>query len=171
LTLGLYKGFPASIHRIDTFSSTISNKQIQQKLINVFNDVNQKEFTFEEVTNPTVPDGKVIFEFGIAEAMNFNFIDGKELERTLELLEKQRVHSLDFFCSIRYYKEEGTNKNPLKFDYFLIRTIFNKNKLEIHVFHERGPRYISPEELTTFIFEKINELSTKSRKILKRTDR
>jgi hypothetical protein len=168
LTLGFYQNFPINIHRIDNFSSTLSSKQLQQKLIQIFFEVNQREFTFEEVTNPTVPDGKVIFEFGIAESGDFNFIDEEEVKKTLKTLSKERLGSMDFFCSIRYYKGSGEKKTPLKFDYYMLRTIFSKDLLEIQVFHERGPRYISPEELTSFIFTKVNELSSRNRKILKK---
>jgi hypothetical protein len=167
--LGFYENFPTNIHRIDNFTTALSSKQLQQKLIQIFHEVNCKEFTFEEVTNPTVPQGKVIFEFGIAEAENFNFIDDEELKSTLEFLGKQRLASMDFFCSIRYYKGNGEKKVPLKFDYYLLRTVFIKDKLEVQVFHERGPRYISPEELTTFICNKVNETSCKNRIALKRT--
>lgn len=169
MTLGFYENFPSSIHRIDTFTSTFSNKLLQQNLIQVFFEVNHREFTFEEVANPTVPNGKVIFEFGVAESGNFNFIDGEELKITLDFLAKERLTSMDFFCSIRYYKVEGEKKTPLKFDYYMLRTIFRKDMFEVQVFHERGPRYISPEDLTTFIYNKVNEASSKNRKALKKT--
>jgi hypothetical protein len=55
----------------------------------------------------------------------------------------------------------------LKFDYYLLRTLYSKGGFEIQVFHERGPRYISPEDLTLFIFNKANEGA--DRKILKKT--
>ncbi|MCL4429621.1 MAG: hypothetical protein M1167_02600 [Chloroflexi bacterium] len=168
MTLGFYENFPANIHRIDTFTSTLSNKQLQQSLIQVFHDVNRSEFTFEEVTNPTVPQGKVIFEFGLAEAENFNYIDDEELKKALDFLGKERLQSMDFFCSIRYYKDNGDRRLPLKFDYYMLRTVFSKDTFEVQVFHERGPRYISPEELTTFIFNRINEASGKNRKVHKR---
>jgi hypothetical protein len=170
LTFGFYENFPPNIHRIDSFNSTLSSKQLQQKLIQVFYEVNLKEFTFEEVTHPTVPEGRVIFEFGIAESGDFNYIDEEELKKTLNLLAKERLLSMDFFCSIRYYKVNGENKSPLKFDYYMLRAIFSKNMLEVQVFHERGPRYISPEEFTEFIFTKINEMSSRNKKILKKAN-
>jgi hypothetical protein len=168
MSLGFYENFPANIHRIDQFISILSGKQLQQKLIQVFNDINIKEFSFEEVTNPTVPQGRVIFEFGIAESEGFNYIDEEELEKTLKFLIDKRLGSMDFFCSIRYYKGIGEKKKPLKFDYYMLRTIFGKDTFEIQVHHERGPRYISPEEISTFIFTKINESSRGNRKILKK---
>jgi len=108
----------------------------------------------------------VIFEFGLAEAENFNFLDAEELERAENFLAKQRVQLMDFFCSIRYYKGKDEDKTALKFDYYLLRTIFGKDSFEVQVFHERGPRYVSPEDLTMFIFNKVNE--TSNRKVLKK---
>ncbi len=169
MTLGFYEKFPSSIHRIDSFISTLSTRQLQQKLIQVFHKVNNNEFTFEEVANPTVPQGTIIFEFGIAESGDFNFIDDEELKKTMKSLTKELLRTMDFFCSIRYYKYTGEKRSPLKFDYYILRTVFGKGIFEVQVFHERGPRYISPEELTTFIYNKINETSSsKNKKVLKK---
>lgn len=169
MTIGFYENFPVNIHRYDKFNSTISITQLQKKLIQVLKDVNGKEYGFEEIANPTVPGGRVIFEFGLAESGDFNYIDEEEVKKTLSLLIKERVHSMDFFCSIRYYKGSGVNRSALKFDYYMFRTIFSKDILEVQVFHERGPRYLSPEELTMFIFSKVNDESSRNRKILKKT--
>jgi hypothetical protein len=168
--LGFYENFPANIHRIDNFNSSLSSKQLQQKLIQVFYDLNRKEFSFEKVTNPTIPGGIVILEFGLAESDGFNYIDEEELKKATSLLAKERLSSMDFFCSIRYYKSTDETRTALKFDYYMLRTNFSKNLFEIQVFHERGPRYISPEELTTFIYNKVNEVSGKNRKILKKAN-
>ena len=168
MTLGFYENFPSNIHMVESFNSTISSKQLQQRLIQVFYDVNRKEFSFEEVANPTIPECKLIFELGLAEAKSFNYIDEEELGRTLNLLEKERLHTMDFFCAIRYYKGNAEKKTALKFDYYLLRTIFSKDAFEIQVFHERGPRYISPEDLALFIFNKTNEAA--KRKVLKKAN-
>jgi hypothetical protein len=168
VTLGFYENFPSNIHMVESFNSTISSKQLQQRLIQVFYDVNRKEFSFEEVANPTIPECKLIFELGLAEAKSFNYIDEEELGRTLNLLEKERLHTMDFFCAIRYYKGNAEKKTALKFDYYLLRTIFSKDAFEIQVFHERGPRYISPEDLALFIFNKTNEAA--KRKVLKKSN-
>ncbi len=168
MTLGFYENFPSGIHGSERFISTISSKQLQHKLIQALYEANRGEFSFEEVSNPTVPEGRVIFEFGIAKAENFNYVDEEELKKAQVFLAKERVQSMDFFCSIRYYKGSGEEKTALKFDYYMLRTIFSKDHFEIKVFHERGPRYISPEDLTMFIFHKVNEAS--NRKVLKKAN-
>ncbi len=157
MTLGLFEKFPALIHFSETFSSALPTKQLQQRLIRIFYEVNKLEFSFEEAANPTIPNCKVIFEFGIADGKAFNYMDGEELEKALYLLEKEQLDSIDFLCSIRYYKILGDKKTALKFDYYFIRTMYGDNSFEIDVAHEKGPRYISPEDLTTFISKKVNE--------------
>jgi hypothetical protein len=166
--LGFYENFPASIHMVETFSSVLSSRVLQQKLIHLFCEANKKEFSFEEVAIPTIPGCKLFFEFGLADSLSFCFIDEEETEKALDILAKEHLGQMDFFCSIRYYKGKPEKKNALKFDYYLFRTIYGKNLFEIQVHHERGPRYLSPEDLTMFIFNRINEGS--NRKTLKKTN-
>ncbi len=165
MTIGIYENFPAQIHWVESFNSSLPSRQLQQRLIQLFCEINRREFCFEEITNPTIPEGKIVFEFGLADAQGFSFIDRDETKKAIELLVKTRFECLDVFCAIRYYKGI-VKKTPLKFDYYMLRTTFSKNAFEIRVHHERGPRYISPEELTVIIFNKINEVSDK--KVLKR---
>jgi hypothetical protein len=164
LTLGFYENFPSNIHRVETFSSNLSSKQLQQRLIQVLYEINRKEFSFEEAANPTIPECKLIFEFGLADNEDFNYIDEEEIKKVQNQLAIEHLQTIDFFCAIRYYK--GEKKKALKFDYYLIRTVYNKKILEIQVSHKKGPRYLSPEDLTLFIINKTNEAS--NRKILKK---
>ena len=165
MPLGLNENFPINVHRVEGFCTTASTKQLQNKFLRTLHEVNQKEFTFEEVTNPTVPEGKVFFEFGLANEGNFSYLDEEEFNATAAFISKNRLNILDFFCSIRYYKISGDKKTPLKFDYFMLRTVFGKEMLEVQVYHERGPRYITPQDLVDFIVNKVNK--TQSKKVLK----
>ena len=164
--LGFYDNFPVNIHRIDTFSTTFSNKKLQQRLIQVFREINRRSFSFEEIAYPTVPECTIIFEAGLADAKSFNYIDEEEAKKVLRVLRKGALRSMDFFCAVRYYKGTEEKKAPLKFDYYMMRALFGKNVVEIRVFHERGPRYISPEDIITFLVNEVNK--TSSRRILKR---
>jgi len=163
--LGFYENFPEGIHKIENFTSAISIKELQRRLIHVLSEINRKTFSFEEIANPTVPKCTIIFELGIADAKSFNYIDGEETKKALSMLKKDPFHVMDFFCVVRYYKTKEEKKTPLKFDYYLIRFKFIKDTVEMRVFHERGPRYISPEDITTFLVKALNQVSAK--KILK----
>jgi hypothetical protein len=163
--LGFYENFPEGVHRTELFTSALTNKKLQQKLIHVISEINRKTLSFEEIANPTVPECTIIFEVGIADAKSFSYIDEEEAKKALDVLKKEPFRTLDFFCVVRYYKGRTEKKTPLKFDYYIVRFEFGKGMLEIRVFHERGPRYISPEEIANFLVSQINKASAK--KILK----
>ena len=163
--LGFYENFPENIHKIARFTTSISNKRLQQALTKTVHKLNNETFRLEDVANPSVPQCTVIFEFGIAEANNFNYLDNEETSRMLKTIRKKPFQVLDFFCAIRYYKTRNEKKTPLKFDYYMLRFTFNKKSIEVQVFHERGPRHVSPEGVANFIATKISE--TFSKKILR----
>jgi hypothetical protein len=164
--LGFYDNFPVNIHRIDNFSTTFSNRKLQQRLIQVLCGINRRSLSFEEIAYPTVPECTIILETGLANAQSFNYIDEEEEKKVLRALRKTPFQTMDFFCAVRYYKGTAEKKTPLKFDYYMMRIVFGKNAVEIRVFHERGPRYISPEDIVTFLVKMLNATST--RKILKK---
>ncbi len=114
MTLGYYDNFPPNIHHVQSYISAFSTRQLQQRLIKLLGELNKKDFRFEEVSIPTVPDGTIIFEFGLAEVGNFNFIDESEIKKALDFLAKGHVQSLDFFCSLRYYKGSARGEDSVK---------------------------------------------------------
>jgi len=163
--IGVSENFPEKIHRLERFETKLPTKKIQKKLIQILEKINRKTYSFEEVTYPTVPNCKIIFEAGLAEAKTFNYIDEEEKKKFLKALKKESLSRLDLFFSIRYYKIYQKKSTPLNFDYYMIRITFENKTIEVKVFHERGPRYISPGEIVTFIINELNKNSPK--KIIK----
>jgi hypothetical protein len=164
--LGFYEGFPTNVHKTVVFTTLVSSKRLQEQIIKLFHELNNKVFSLEDVAVPSTPQCTVIFEFGIAETNNFNYLDDEEAEKTLKAIRKKPLQIIDIFCAIRYYKKvQDEEKRPLRFDYYMLRFLFNKNMVEMLVLHERGPRYVSPEEIITFLASKINEAFSK--KVLK----
>ena len=167
--LGLYENFPQGVHLTKIYTSALPKKESQEYIIKIIKEINRKNLTFEEVGNPEIPNSTVIFEVGIADAHCFNYIDKEETQKILDIIDVQAFNILDFFCVIRYYKNTSPKKTPLKFDYYMIRLSFGKDRsVEFQIFHERGPRYIAPLDLLTFMVLKVN--SAASRKILKLTE-
>jgi len=162
--LGAYENFPKNIHKTAHFTTPTSTKRLQQTLIQTLKETNTKTFNLESIATPSITQCQVIFEFGIAETNDFNYLDEDEANRVIKNIQKKPFQLTDFFCAIRYYKTQNEKKTPLKFDYYMIRFIFNKNSLETQIFHEKGPRYISPEDITNFIINRINQ--TFSKKVL-----
>lgn len=159
--MGFYENFPKGIHGISRFNASASRKRIQKALTEIVHILCAETFSFGDVTHLSVPHCTVNFDFGIAEADNFNYLDEEETNRTLKTILKKPFQIMDFFCAIRYYKTENKKKSPLKFDYYMFRFTFSMKSVEIQVFHERGPRHVSPEEIVNFVVMKINEKSSK----------
>ena len=166
--LGFYENFPKNPHRITRFNTSISNKGLQQALTQIFHQLGNENLAIEDVANPSMSQCTVVFEFGIAEANNFNYLNNEEKNRVLRVIQKKPFQTMDFLCSIRYYKAQNEKKTPLKFDYYMLRFTFNKNTMGMEVFHERGSMHISPEEITSFVAKKIN--GKFSKKILKASE-
>ena len=163
--LGFYTNFPKTIHKTASFSTSTSNKRIQQLLIETAFKLNNTTFQSEEIATPSLRQCSIIFEFGIAEDNDFNYLDAQEKNTLLKTIKKKPLQIMDFLCIIRYYKTEQERKAALRFDYYMLRFAFNKNLVEIQVFHEKGPMHMSPGELIEFVTNKINTTSPK--KILK----
>lgn len=119
--------------------------------------VNGKDLKLEDVADPSVPQCTAIFEFGIAEANSFTYLDATEVDKVLKIINKKPLQVIDIYCAVRYYKWQNGKKAPLKFDYYMVRFLFDKKLLEILVFHERGLRYIAPDDVVNFMTNKINE--------------
>ena len=163
--LGIYENFPTNIHKTAHFKASASKKRTQQAIIQTLLKLNNQTFGLEDVGHPSVPQCTVVFEFGIAETNNFNYLNNEETDHVLKIINKNPFQLMDFFCAICYYKTQGEKKKALKFDYYMLRFTFNIKSMEIQVFHERGPRHVSPGEIASFVANKINETFTK--KILK----
>jgi hypothetical protein len=162
--LGFYTNFPQTLHKTASFSTSTSNKRLQQLLIEAAFKLNNTTFQLEEIVTPSLHQCSVIFELGIAEDNDFNYLDTQEKSTLLKTINKKPLQIIDFLCIIRYYKTEQEKKAALRFDYYMLRFAFNKNSMEMQVFHEKGPMHMSPGELIELITGRIN---TTSKKILK----
>jgi hypothetical protein len=154
--LGFYENFPQNIHKISRFATSISTKKLQQTLVETFTEMNGGTYNLEDVAEPPMHEYTVIIELGIADTNSFSYLDSTEKDKALTILQKTTLPVMDFYCSLRYYRTENEKKTPLRFDYYMIRFAFNKNYIETQIFHERGPRYVSPEDINAFFVAKIN---------------
>ncbi len=166
--LGVYDNFPLNIHRAERFITTISTRSMQQKLIQVLQEINRKEFNSSDLIHPSLQNSKIVFEMGIADGKNFNFIDKEETKRIRNAFKRGMPRTIDLFCAARYTRNEKEKKTLHRFDYFMTRISFSDDFTEIQVFHERGPRYLSPEDLIAFLVNEVNK--TASKKILRLSD-
>lgn len=162
--LGFYENFPEGVHKKALFVTSLSNKRLQKALTQVLCKINGESFSLEEISDLSIPHCATIFEFGIAEDLIFSYLDQVEEKKVLKVIRKRPFSVMDLFCAVRYYKRGNNGKTALKFDYYMLRFLFrSKNSLEIRVFHERGPRHVSPEDLARFVVSKLNETLPRKR--------
>lgn len=155
--LGVYEDFPETIHCAISFIYKTSKTKIQNAILNTFYTLNQQTKELNKIITSS-PVCNVSFECGIAESLNFNYIDGEELNKLKKMITRKIAFTtLDFLCVIKYHvkNRKETKKKPLKFDYYIIRFIFREKTMLILAYHERGPQHISPEELLKFIAQRI----------------
>lgn len=166
--LGFYENFPPSAHKVERFAITVSNRKFQQILVQTLHKINGKVYNFEEIAKPPISNCSVIFEFGVADGDGFNYLDLEELNKVMEVIRKNPLQIMDFFCAVRYYREKNGKRVHLKFDYYMIRLIFGGGRVEFYTFHEKGLRHLLPEDIINLIVAEVNGVSP--RKILKRIE-
>lgn len=159
--LGFYTNFPQNIHKAETFSTSISTKKLEQVLVETLYRLNSETLSLEEVAAPSIPNCKVIFEVGVAEGNDFNYLDSEERERLLSALNKKLFQVMDFLCVIRYHRMQEKRKTRTRFDYYMLRLMFGENLTEIQVSHERGIRHTSPDDIIKLVLNRVNAAFSK----------
>jgi len=159
--LGHYENFPENIHGIALFQYQESAKSLQQAILCVFHRLNHEIFDLGTVTLYLKQNCMVGFEFGVANGFDFNFLDQNELDQCLKSVAETELETLDFFFAVRYHLIKDDSKRvPLRFDYFVLRLIFQESSLGLRIRHERGTQRVPLDDLTDFIVKQINvELS------------
>jgi len=163
--LGFYTNFPQNIHKAETFSTSILSKKLQQTLVETLYRLNDETLSLEDVAAPSIPSCKVIFEVGVAEDNDFNYLDDEERKRLLGALKKKPFQVMDFLCVIRYRRMREEKKMRMRFDYYMLRLLFGESLVEVQVSHEKGTRHISPDDLVKLVVNRVN--GAFSKKVLK----
>jgi hypothetical protein len=159
--LGRYENFPENVHGVTRFETQNPTKENQKAILAAFYRLNAETFGLGDVTPYLKQDYEVGFEFGVAEGIEFNFLESNELNRCLENVNETETEVLDFFFAVRYHcVRNGGRHVPLKFDYCVMRCLFYEGGLEIRIRHEKGPQRVPLDELTGFLVKQVNvELS------------
>jgi len=162
--LGRYENFPEVVHGVAQFACESSVREVQQAILSALHNLNQEACGLSAVTPHLPQEYEVSFEIGAAEEFDFNFLDKKELDRFQRSIVEKELPTLDFFFVVRYHVVNDRGKRvPLKFDYHLLRFMFQENSVELRIRHERGTQRVPLEDLVTFVTKRINEELSKKR--------
>lgn len=161
MLLGRFENFPKNIHGIALFQYQNLPKRLQQAILFTLHRLNSEKFDLATVTPYLQQKCEVSFEFGVADGFDFNFLDQNELDQCLKRVEETEQDIWDFFFTVRYHLvKEGEKRVPLRFDYHVLRFVFQQGVLELQIRHERGTQHVPLDDLTDFLVKQINvELS------------
>ena len=159
--LGRYENFPKNVHVVALFDYQDSARRVQQAILCALHYLNHERYDLDVVIPYLKAKSEVSFEFGVAEGLDFNFLDQKELDQCMRSVAEKELQTLDFFFAVRYHLiREGGKRVPLRFDYHVLRFSFQESGLELRIRHERGTQRVPLDDLTDFLVKQINvELS------------
>jgi hypothetical protein len=156
--LGHYENFPRIIHGVARFSYSASRGKVQQTIASAFYQLNREKSELREIAYSTSPSCEVDFELGVGEENIFTFLDKSELGVLETEIAKKVLLFLDFLCVLQYHVvDESGKRSPLKFDYYMLRFVFDGNYVEFLVSHERGPQRVHVEDLMDFLMKYIKK--------------
>jgi hypothetical protein len=154
---GCYENFPETSHGIARLSYDILTIDLQESILHALHNLNFGEIWKDHISPHIPSNSEVLFEFGIAENIFFNYLDEKMLSYSCRRIREQKLSFFDLLCIIRYYQLGSANKKPLRFDYHMVRFTFEKKNMEIRSFHQKGTRRIPTEDLILIMVEAINK--------------
>jgi hypothetical protein len=156
--LGRYENFPEIIHGVARFTCESPIRRVQQTILAALHNLNHEVCGLSAIAPHLPQKCEVGFELGVAEDFDFNFLDKKELDRFQRSMVEKELSTLDFFFVVRYHVVNDRRKRvPLKFDYHMLRFMFQENSMELRICHERGTQRVPLEDLINFITKRINE--------------
>jgi hypothetical protein len=156
--LGRYENFPEIIHGVARFTCESPIRRVQQTILVALHNLNHEVCGLSAIAPHLPQKCEVSFELGVAEDFDFNFLDKKELDRFQKSMVEKELSTLDFFFVVRYHVVNDRRKRiPLKFDYHMLRFMFQENSIELRICHERGTQRVPLEDFTTFTTKRINE--------------
>ncbi len=139
------------------FTCESSIEEVQQTILLALHNLNQV-CGLRAVTLNLPQECEVSFEIGVAEDSDFNFLDEKEVDRFQTRIVEKELQILDFFFVVRYHVVNDNEKRvPLKFDYHILRFMFQESSIQLLICHERGTQRVPLEDLVTLIVKRINE--------------
>jgi hypothetical protein len=100
--------------------------------------------------------GHVGFRVGVGNGEGFDIFDVRERERVLSRIENVGpFDSLDLLFHLHYSVDDGL-AHKVRGDEYLVRLVFQRERVELLLHHLKGVRRIGPDELVRIIVDALN---------------
>ena len=160
-SFGRFINFPSIIHGTVEISHKTSIKRLKHIVAEALRSLNGITMSRTlSVASPTgVQRGVMIFEIGVADGFNFDYLDEETLKKLSDIPERGLSSVLDILIIVSYYYFKNRRRIPLRFDHILFRFVFNSRELNIYLHHVKGIRRLPLDELLKQIIATIkNEM-------------
>jgi len=157
--LGAVKSFPAVLHGRASVLFDVSRESLQKALFNSLTSLSKLSVS----RDLSVADldgyrhGHVGFRIGVGNGDGFDIFDARERERLLSRVENVGVFDLlDLLFRLHYSVDDG-RMHKIRGDEYLVRLVFDRERVELLMHHLKGVRRIGPDELVGMIVDALNE--------------
>jgi hypothetical protein len=100
--------------------------------------------------------GHVGFRIGIGNGEGFDIFDARERERVLSRVENVGAFDLlDLLFRLHYSVDDG-RAHKVRGDEYLVRLVFQRERVELLLHHLKGVRRVGPDELVGLIVDALN---------------
>jgi hypothetical protein len=165
-SLGRFTNFPSIIHGTVKISHKTSNTRLQRIIAEALRDLNG--YTTRQVlsvaSDSGTRKGEVSFEVGVADGLNFHYIDEETYTEIIKPLKARKSFPvLDVLIIVLYHYTKNGKTIPLNFDHHLLRFTFKKGELNAYLFHMKGIRRMPLDDLLHQLINRIKGKMTKNR--------
>lgn len=159
VSLGVFTNLPRILHGYAKLTSEADPLILQRTFIKILGKLNSKkvEMAISLSGHEGLLPGEIGFEVGVAEGDCFNYMDNSEEERLMSVLQSNGLMPvLDSFLIVKCKVKNGRKHSPW-FDRYIMRGKFTEGNVEFQLFHERGMRRLSPDELINMLVEELDK--------------
>jgi hypothetical protein len=159
-SLGIFTNFPTIVHGTGEAFHKDPLHKVQRATILALKELNnyRERYPLSVSGQSGTYIGTLGFEIGIADDLFFNYLDDETVQKLCKPLHPRRkYHLLDFLIIVTYHYTQQKKRIALNFDHFHLRLLFDKRRVEGRLFHNKGTRRISLDEVLNRVFNQISK--------------
>ncbi|HEX4922134.1 MAG TPA: hypothetical protein VFV92_15520 [Candidatus Bathyarchaeia archaeon] len=156
--LGALHSFPTVLHGRASVLFDVSRESLQKALVEALGSMLESSVSRDISVADRVgyQPGRVRFRVGVGNGDGFDIFDTRERERILTRVENVGAFDLlDLLFHLHYSVDDG-RPHKVRGDQYLVRLVFQRERVELLLHHLKGVRRVEPGELVRMIVDALN---------------
>ena len=156
--LGVVHSFPTVLHGRASVLFDVSRESLQKALVEALGSMLKLSVSRDISVADRVGylPGRVWFRVGVGNGDGFDIFDTRERERILSRVENVGAFDLlDLLLRLHYSVDDG-RVHRVRGDEYLVRLVFERERVELLLHHLKGVRRVEPGELVRMIVDALN---------------